>query len=302
MSLLREIRNSAAGENADVPTLLRKCKILAVRLESDELGKWVDNELNGYDSIDNLPEYRVFHTGVYGNFYGHGDSRLSNTPIPPMCFPEKFKELVSVCYLVAPISMYVSLASKDGDAKEPLPADFIAAYSDKLHREMICLEAWKMIPRNRLVGLIDTIKTRVLNFVLEIEKKNPEAGDGLPSKSRLPPEQVSQVFNITIGRNVGNIAAGSTDFSQSVGDQIVAGDIETLKKFLSDQGVDEKDIDELQESIEKDAQGKASPSFGKNVSGWLSKQVEKAVSGIPNAAAKVSLDVITKAIFKYLGL
>lgn len=39
MTLLQEIQNAAASTEAQVADLLRKCKILAVRLKSDERGQ-----------------------------------------------------------------------------------------------------------------------------------------------------------------------------------------------------------------------------------------------------------------------
>jgi hypothetical protein len=52
MSLLREIQNAAVDKNTDVCTLLRQCKILAARLGNEVFKRWVENELNGYDSKD----------------------------------------------------------------------------------------------------------------------------------------------------------------------------------------------------------------------------------------------------------
>jgi len=54
-----DIPKSAIDSNMDVTTLLRKCKILAVRLGSKEFDQWVDHELNGYGGSEELPEYRI---------------------------------------------------------------------------------------------------------------------------------------------------------------------------------------------------------------------------------------------------
>ena len=48
MSLLREIQEAAIDGSIDLPTLLRKCKVLAARLGNDDFTDWVDAELNGY--------------------------------------------------------------------------------------------------------------------------------------------------------------------------------------------------------------------------------------------------------------
>ncbi|MFA4987111.1 MAG: hypothetical protein WC712_11035 [Candidatus Brocadiia bacterium] len=48
MTLLQEIQAACVDPNTDIVTLLRKCKILAVRLGNNEFKKWVDSELSGY--------------------------------------------------------------------------------------------------------------------------------------------------------------------------------------------------------------------------------------------------------------
>ncbi len=55
MSLLRDIQNAAVDKNTDVSTLLRQCKILSARLGNDVFKRWVDSELNGYETKDELP-------------------------------------------------------------------------------------------------------------------------------------------------------------------------------------------------------------------------------------------------------
>ncbi|WP_411860517.1 AbiTii domain-containing protein [Klebsiella aerogenes] len=54
MSLLREIQQAATDPSFDLPSLLRKCKILASRLGSPEFKQWVNFELNGYPDLGNL--------------------------------------------------------------------------------------------------------------------------------------------------------------------------------------------------------------------------------------------------------
>ncbi|MEG0179830.1 MAG: hypothetical protein RR654_09790, partial [Oscillospiraceae bacterium] len=47
-------------------------------------------------------------------------------------------------------------------------------------------------------GIVDIVKTKILNFVLEIEVINPEAGEAKLNSNPIPQEKVSQIFNINI--------------------------------------------------------------------------------------------------------
>ena len=82
MSLLREIQNDAVNSNVKISDLLRKCKILAVRLGSTEFQSWINKELNGYSSEDELPEYRIIEVNSKGNFAGAFGASLTNIDIP----------------------------------------------------------------------------------------------------------------------------------------------------------------------------------------------------------------------------
>jgi hypothetical protein len=149
MSLLRDIQDAAVDQSTNVTTLLRKCKILAARLGNEEFKRWIDNELNGYESVDELPEYRIIHTQSYGFF-------------------------------VSPFGL-------QGD---------------------------NLPPRNAVVSLVDTVKTRILNFVLGIEEKAPDAGEAPLHQPPLSQETVTQVFNTYITGNVQNVATGGNNFKQ----------------------------------------------------------------------------------------
>src|SRR5262249_7347040 len=175
MSLLREIQAAATDQSTNIGTLLRKCKILAARLGNEEFKQWIDNELNGYKTIEELPEYRIIETSSYGDFVGGYGMQASSLPIPPASLPEDLRERITKCYLMDAISAYESLI--DGDERinphEPWPADMTAFYSSKIYQRMNCIRAWKLIPRNAIVALVDTVKTRVLNFVIGIEEEDP---------------------------------------------------------------------------------------------------------------------------------
>lgn len=304
MSLLRDIQNAAVDKNTEVSTLLRQCKILAARLGNDAFKRWVDNELNGYKSKDELPEYRILTVNSYGHFSGPVGSGLKNAPIPLTCIPKEFRENMRHSYLMSPISSYAALIEgKDrSNAQEPWPADFVAHFGSDIYEDMSCLAAWKVIPRNALVALIDTVKTRILSFALEIEGEAPDAGEAPPNTIPVPQEKVTQVFNTFISGNVQNVATGSSHFSQSGDFSIAQGDFNSLKKYLTSKGIKNDDIDELKLALEEDASEGQVVSFGNKVTAWMAKMLRKAATGAWEVTTEVAGSVIGKALSKYYGL
>ena len=94
MNLLEDIQNAAADSSSNVGTLLRKCKILAARLNSQQLEDWITWESNGYPEDIPVPSYRVWPLEVKGHFSGTFGSGLRNAPIPTVLLPENVRE----CY------------------------------------------------------------------------------------------------------------------------------------------------------------------------------------------------------------
>jgi len=216
MSLLRDIQSSAVDAKEPIGTLLRKCKILAARLGSSEFSAWIECELNGFSERDQLPEYRIMTVGCKGHFSGGFGSAMNNAEIPSRCIPKDFREGLYTSYLAQPISSLESLIndSDGGTVQEPWPADVTAHFGANMYQGMNCLQAWKVIPVNALVGVLDMIRNRVLNFVLEIESEDPQAGDAPLNSQPVAEEKVQQIFHTHISGNVQNLATGSNHVKQ----------------------------------------------------------------------------------------
>lgn len=303
MSLLQDIQNAAVDPHTDICALLRMCKILAVRLGNDEFKKWADSELNGYKDMKDLPEYRIIDIQSYGHFDGLAGSGLRNAPIPPSCLPESIREWSTKSWLMQPISAYAVLLPQEGNnPQEQWPADTVAEAGQHIYRYMNCISAWKLIPRNALAALVDTLRTRVLNFVLEIEVQAPDAGEALPNRPPLPQDRVSQVFNNYIYGSLQNLAAGSNHVSQSGTFIVTNGDLDSLEQYLTSIEVEKEDIVKLRECIRGDAEMTGRPTFGERVQSWVGVMVGKAASGAWSVSTSVAGALLGKALSQYYGL
>ena len=216
MSLLRQIQDAAINSSVDLPALLRKCKVLAARLGNDDFKRWIDNELSGYNNKDDLPEYRVLRVNSKGHFSGAFGSGLRNADIPLLYLPEDFRERLGHSYLMQPIAAMASLVEKStsGTLEEPWDPDVVAHFGKKIYQHMVCMQAWKVIPASALVAALDTVRTRVLNFALEIEIQNPAAGEAMANEKPVPQETVQHIFNTYITGDVQNLSSGSTNVTQ----------------------------------------------------------------------------------------
>lgn len=58
--LINDIAQNLVEQNGSVESALLKTKVLAYKIKNDNLINWVNGELNGYNNIKELPEYRIF--------------------------------------------------------------------------------------------------------------------------------------------------------------------------------------------------------------------------------------------------
>ncbi|MGR7464332.1 AbiTii domain-containing protein [Klebsiella aerogenes] len=215
MSLLREIQQAAIDPSIALPSLLRKCKVLASWLGNQEFKQWINFELKSYPGREELPDYRIFNVRIHGDFTGEGGSTLSDAEIHEGAAPKEIRKHLFTCELTPSVATIAALLQDHSHgAKYPLDLRTSANFSDKVYEGMICLGAWKVIPANQLIGIIDIIKTKILDFALEIETENPEAGEASVNTQPIPQEKVQQVFNTYINGNGNNIATASQHVSQ----------------------------------------------------------------------------------------
>jgi len=140
-----------------------------------------------------------------------------------------------------------------------------------------------------------------LKFAIEIEEQDPTAGDVGPGARPVPEDRVSQIFNTYIMGAAQNVAVGSPAAVQHA-QQIQSGDIESLRRILAGQGIQDADLDELEGAIKADPAPSAGEAMGKRVSGWFGKMLSKAGTGAWKVGTSAAAELLTAALKAYYGL
>lgn len=304
-SLLREIQAAAIDDKISISVVLRKCTVLATRLGHKDFAKWVERELNGYESKEDLPSYRVFRCPAKGHFSGSFGRGLRDAPIPPACLPENLRPWAEEAILNGGVSSYEALTKTDsGIFSIPWPADLILiVQGTPIYDGMVLGEAWQEVPAGALVSLLDTVRNKVLDFALKIEAEDPGAGDAPLGKPVLEEETVNQIYQTVIYAERSPVAIGGRDFSQSVQNQVVASDIESLRRYLSQQlGVPDEDLSALEDVLSKEGKPGDSETLGPKVADWIGKMTAKTLSGAWKVSTSVAADLLKKAILVYYGV
>jgi hypothetical protein len=303
MTLLRDIQNAAVDADTSVAVVLRKCKILAARLKHEPFKAWVEKELNGYTKNGELPEYRILKAlESRGNFSGWGGSSMRAALIPPSCLPERLRKSVTEYEFRDGVAQYESLLKGDvASLQVPWRADLVAHVASQIYRNMNCMSARMVIPSSFIVGLLDTVRNKVLSFALELETEAPDAGERSADAEPFSERVVGHVFNNYILGGSNTIAAGSSHFTQNTISSVRRGDMESLRAYLKDAGVTDNDLSELELAIVQDGKPEGPDRLGAGTSGWIGRMVSRAASGAWDIATSSAADLLTKAILLYYG-
>ncbi len=303
MSLLQEIQNLSIDGTSDLETLLRKCRILAARLKNEEFTNWVRCELDGYNGTVDLPNYRKLHTSCFGHFSGPGGRQLQNAPIAEVCIPAGLRKLLTHVNFeqgISSIKEQIRANEEHGYLRFSWPADTSPLFGNSIYDGMYLMQAWQLVNVSFLVAILSTVRNRILDFVLEIESANPEAGEAPMNSIPVPKDRVTQIFHQNIFGNVGNIASGH-DIHQNATVSVNEGDLKSLTSYLEAQGIKSDDLQGLKTALNAD--GKLPQSgLGKSVSRWLGKMVQKSAEGTWEIGVGTAAGILTEALKAFYGL
>lgn len=297
-SALDVLIEDAAGSEVPVDELLRRLKVVASRARIPELEGWVQMELDGYEDANLLPPYRgPFSAHVLGHFSGMFQSQARNVPIAPTAFPKEYREgrLFEVRFFDGVAELEV-LAAANSELTIPWPADALMLVQMLVQKGELNLngnvlnEAHQVVSRSTVVGILRTVRDRVLALALRLEEENPYLGE---TGVRVDNPAVARDLQIIVNGGSPNIAIGSSDFVQTV--NVAAGDLQTLMDQLERLGIPEEQLDELRTAIEEDAtdpDDSQRPGPGRRVMGWLGKLTLKASDAAGSELARQAGDAV----------
>lgn len=305
MSLLHQIQESVVQEGADLGTVLLKLRLLASRLGSDILEEWVKHESEGYPKEVAVPSYRIVGMSFTGNFSGPFGSGINNASIPTYLIKQHAGEKwtkYEIRESIAAIGELLRLSVKTGfigiDA-----SNLILLLQGKVYADYACNDISASISRTAIAEIQQTVRSRILELTLELEKSIPTAADvtfGAPKNTDTNPDKVQQISQQIIYGNVTTAVAGSSGTQIAV--DIGVRDNESFIKYLVESGIPREDASELAEIVKTEEPSSIEEPFGKKAKSWLSANLKKAAEGTWSVGISVATKVLTEASLKYYGL
>jgi hypothetical protein len=293
-SLVEEVQRDALDHRARLSDLLRKAKTIAVKLDLPELEKWVENELNGYQSGADVPDYRVIIGQVQGfnPFHGWRPVQFNDTVTE-----QKFTKR----HIISQVAELESLVAKSSDGQLQVSLSAEAQHSLR-NVTGFDFEFITAMSASDVVGILDSVRNALLDWALKLEKSGVK-GEGMSfsDDERKRAHETQAVYNIgTIGTFTGNMGSGSGNFSvegNTVNVMSTAA-IESLVRKIRDNetqlGLEPESARELHEALDGlQTEIKATQPSAKRINGFL--------TSIRGIAEKAAGSLVAQGILYELG-
>ena len=303
---MKQIRDGATSSDVPLGQVLRLCMRLGQQLANKELMDWARKEASGYSDSMELPDYRIIPTEVRGNFIGPFQSGLKNAHIPKSSIEKEHRDALFTVDLMEPVHELEEYGKggKGGSNAYQISwsGDAIAYYQNKeiYSNGLVLASAWRLMTAQSVIGVLETIRTRVLDFILQLQDELSLDLDK-PNKTEhliVDTPQVNSTINNTIYG--GNVALSNDGNAMIESINITSGNADELKSYLASIGVKKPDLDQLSESIKQD--GDIDKDLGPEVSKWLAQMSVKALRGTLKVGKDVAVGCLTKAVMQYYHL
>ena len=299
MNLLDEIRADLVNESASLSNTLRKAKILASQIDLPEFKEWLEYELSGYSDNAKVPEYRSFRPTNLGMFSGSFGSGIRNVVLPTYNLPTLVKEFAETLTLYDGVGALEGMLSQSSDPLQVRwPQEAVIRARDTLEMTggMVLVDAHQSLPRYVITGILDNVKSKLLDFILGMRESNITMED-LDNRN-VEPKVVRNLFNNYIYGGQNTIASGET-VHQEV-NVIIKGDVDSLIGHLGKLGIDDNDLIELKDAVIAEPAMRNS-EFGPRVRGWLAGVIKKGSADIWKRGTDTALGMLMEALKNYYG-
>ncbi|HEY2007748.1 MAG TPA: hypothetical protein VGH23_02075 [Rhizomicrobium sp.] len=301
MKLVDDLINDATSSEVTIASLLRRFLVLAYALKNKQLQEWIEAELNGYDPKDEatIPEYRKITAFAKGLFVGPAGASIRDQPISAHILQKEHRHFALTLTLFQPIASYEHGGSADDKAIVEWPPFLVVLYQSKFIQGFNLNRAWQEIPAAAMIGLLDTVRNRVLKFALELREELGEVADKVDA---VPAKFIERnVTNIIYGGH--NVFGGTQHATTNVIQiNIAKGARIELDSALTDLGLSAIDLAHLHTALDEDAAKPEKDGIGTRTKDWLKSAPAKLAAEGAKIGGEVARALITQWLRQYLGL
>ena len=305
MKLIDEAIEILSDASQPLANAFFKAQVIAHRLQNDDFAKWVKGEIQGYGDNDELPKYRISNLTPYGNLE-NGARYYKNFKLPVGDMPEDMMERFLVYRHSQSIAVIEEFSKKADGLAVNIDHRLYPYLRQGIDKSYAISSAWGKPPAGCFEQILNEARSRLLEFLLNLENVIPEKEAGADPKIMPKVEGLSEMFKGAVFGRGANISLAIGEGNQASHNESTVGvnDLPALIRELRRNKVADADVAELVLAINDDELNAESGSknFGPGVRAWLAGMISKAGTSAWEIPAQVGAGVLTSALTKFFGM
>jgi len=318
--LLEDIIQQLVDPKQSLEGPLLKLKFFALQTKNKQLEKFLNNEIQGYEIIDEVPVYRKWNCQIRADLKV-GLEINYNQNIEINLFPNELRDSFRIWPLMFSISI---LENHISIFKQDFKIDSVKVYFNlELHQLILdaakkrytsmgnfypleIVGAKRVLGISALISCISSLRSKLIEFCYEAANLFDYEIDitSFNNSQNLNNQKITQIMNQTIFNNSGDgnlITTGNNNqITSSV--NITKGDIESLKSKLKDLGIDTSDIAEVEDIINTEPLASGSTNLSHRMIDWITTVYGKSLKGLGNISKGITTELLVEFIKQYLGI
>ena len=276
--MIKELIKDISYDKISLNQALTRAKLIAYKIDNEEFISWINKELNGYDNLDTVPEYREFYCEMFAKVQ-NPYSGSKNVPIDLTEIDERIDgNLYNYVHMAGILNIEQNIIDAK-DANEQygyidFPIEIVRDVRRIFEREDI-IAVRRRIVFGRLHNILNMTKQKLLDTLLELNKAFPNLEDEYMNDDKK--DTASQIITNIYGNNASSNVGVGQNFTQGISNSYTEK-VEQVLNDLRQLGVPNEDINELEDIINSEPdKNKLGTKFLAWSSALMTKAVEKGI-------------------------
>jgi len=270
--MIKNLIKDLTFDNINLSKGLGIAKLIAYQIENDDFKNWINHELNGYTSKENLPLYRVLPCEIYAVIEAYGQKKMM-----PLDVTKLDEEIKGSFYKMEAMQSVETLeyGLKDNDGVygfEDLPMALVGLLREISGNNLI-VAVKRRIQLSQVNHIINVTKQKLIDTLLELDKAFPNLEDNFKTTKENLEKTSTIVNNYIYGSNVNSNVGVGENLSQNI-KNVYTQKIDKIISELGELGVPQEDLAEVKDLVKKETD---KVTLGKKLMNWVGKMTTKGV-------------------------
>src|SRR5258707_4578402 len=195
--LIDDIVQLLSNEKASLTDALLKTKLILHQINKKELAVWVNNELNGYPPDAELPDYRLLNSIVMGNLIAPGWT-VSRQALPIQHLDLAIREKLERAEMRESLAVLQKMSTNKGQLSRRFHPEAYTQLGSNLANGWTIQNAWSEINTLSVLNILSQVRSRLLDFMLELNDTVGQAATESELKQRATTVDATSMFNHAI--------------------------------------------------------------------------------------------------------